>query len=101
MPPRRSRIRAINASVRTLWAALGRLRMPLSALVLVLLIGTLLFWYTRHQPSPVHSFVYTLNLVTLQVGPTDLPKIARAATRIAWLDVWRVAGAGRRRGKSD
>jgi Trk K+ transport system NAD-binding subunit len=73
--PNRSRDawRAFTAWLRTVRAAIRRVRLPLAVLLLVMTAGTLTFWLSAQQPSPGRAFLYTLNLVTLQTGPDVLP----------------------------
>ncbi len=65
--------RSFTAWLRTVRAAIRRVRAPLMLLGAVTATGTLLFWLGGHMPGPVHAFVYTINLVTLQTAPDALP----------------------------
>jgi voltage-gated potassium channel len=65
--------RAISAWWRSVFAALYRLRWPLGVLVTIMALSTLLFWLGGVQRTPVRAFVYTVNLITLQVNPDALP----------------------------
>ncbi len=77
--------RTISAWWRSVFAALHRLRWPLGVLVLIMTLSTLLFWISGVQPTPLRAFVYTINLITLQINPDALP--ARPAYELAALAV--------------
>ncbi len=67
------RWRSFTAWLRTVRAAIRRVREPLLLLAAVTATGTLHFWLSGHMPGPVHAFVYTINLITLQTAPDALP----------------------------
>ncbi len=69
----RQSIRQFRATWRTVWAAIWRVRRSLLALLGVLIGGTLIFWRIEGRHL-IEAFFYTLNLVTLQAGPTDAPQ---------------------------
>ena len=66
-------IRQIRATWRTVWAAIWRVRRSLLALLAVLIGGTLIFWLIEGRRF-IEALFYTLNLITLQAGPTDAPQ---------------------------
>ena len=57
-----------------MWAAVRKTRWAFVTLAIVLIGGTLLFWLNGTYENPLLSLLYVLNLITLQAGPTDLPK---------------------------
>jgi Trk K+ transport system NAD-binding subunit len=66
--------RNLKAWLRTIWAALYRVRKPLTLFVLVTLVGALIFWRSGQHATYLQSIFYVLNLITLQAGPADLPQ---------------------------
>jgi len=71
--PRAPSLRQMRATWRTVWAAIWRVRRSLLALIGVLLGGTLVFWLGEGRRI-VEAFFYSLNLITLQAGPSDVPQ---------------------------
>lgn len=71
--PGRPRWRRIGATARIIRAAIYKTRWPLLILGTALAGGTLLFWLTGTYTNPLRALLYVLNLITLQVGPDDLP----------------------------
>lgn len=68
--PRVHRLRAWSRAIRV---ALHKVRWALLTLIVVLLGGTFLFWLSGTYDNPLKALLYVLNLITLQVGPEDLP----------------------------
>ncbi len=66
-------IRRVKVIWQTIRAALWRVRLSLSILIGVVVIGTLIFWGTGAQPNWLKALFYTLNLITLQASPSDAP----------------------------
>ncbi len=69
----RQGFRQIRATWRTVWAAIWRVRRSLLVLLGVLIGGTLIFWLVEGRRL-IEALFYTLNLITLQAGPTDAPQ---------------------------
>ena len=65
-------LRQIRATWRTIWAALWRVRRSLLALISVIVAGSVIFAWADGR-RPIQAFFYTLNLITLQAGPSDAP----------------------------
>ncbi len=65
-------LRQIRATWRTIWAALWRVRWSLLALISVIVAGSVIFAWADGR-RPIQAFFYTLNLITLQAGPSDAP----------------------------
>ena len=62
----------IRATWRTIWAAIWRVRRSLLALISVIVAGSVIFAWADGR-RPIQAFFYTLNLITLQAGPSDAP----------------------------
>ena len=65
-------LRQIRATWRTIWAAIWRVRRSLLALISVIVAGSVIFAWADGR-RPIQAFFYTLNLITLQAGPSDAP----------------------------
>lgn len=65
-------LRQIRATWRTIWAAIWRVRRSLLALISVIVAGSVIFAWAEGR-RPIQAFFYTLNLITLQAGPSDAP----------------------------
>lgn len=66
-------IRRLKVISQTVRAALWRVRLSLALLVTVVIIGTLVFWWSGAQSNWQRALFYTLNLITLQASPGDAP----------------------------
>ena len=65
-------LRQIRATWRTIWAAIWRVRRSLLVLISVIVSGSVIFAWADGR-RPIQAFFYTLNLITLQAGPSDAP----------------------------
>ncbi len=66
----------MRANLRAVQTALHRVRQPLIALLLVVCIGTAVFWASGEFDTPIRAFLFVLNLISLQASPGDLPSSA-------------------------
>ena len=64
--------RQLQATWRVLRVAIGQVRLPLLGLLAALMGGTGAFWLGGGS-RPIEAFFYTLNLITLNAGPSDAP----------------------------
>lgn len=73
-PARRVRVaRRLRAALRQVRAAMRSLRWPLLLIAALLALGTAVFFVGGSQPTPARALVYTLNLVTFSLQPSDVP----------------------------
>ncbi|HQZ99559.1 MAG TPA: NAD-binding protein [Thermoflexales bacterium] len=65
--------RKAQATWRLVRAAVSRLRWPLAVFIILLAGGTIVFFVGGGQPNPTRALIYTLNLMTFQLQPGDVP----------------------------
>lgn len=65
--------RNAKATWRQVRAAVSRLRWPLALFAFLLVGGTVVFFMGGGQPNPTRALIYTLNLMTFQLQPGDVP----------------------------
>lgn len=65
--------RKAQATWRQIRAAISRLRWPLALFAILLIGGTIVFFMGGGQPNPTRALIYTLNLMTFQLQPSDVP----------------------------